>query len=101
MDYMQKLSYHFKPKKGWMNDPNGLVYYKGMYHFFYQYCPDFEIPWKQPVCWGHAVTKDFIEWEELPIAISPDTECDKDGAWSGTAVVKDDVPLFSIFFGYK
>lgn len=96
MDYQQKLLHHFKPKKGWINDPNGLVYYKGMYHVFYQHCTDFEIPWQQPMHWGHAVTKDFIEWEELPVALTPDLEYDKDGCWSGTAVVKDNV-LYLIY----
>ena len=87
--YNQKLKYHFKPEKGWMNDPNGLVYFKDEYHIFYQHAPDFEQPWKQPMHWGHAVTKDFLTFEELPIAIAPDTEYDRMGCWSGTAIVKD------------
>lgn len=90
MDYLQKPSYHFKPNKGWINDPNGLVYYKGMYHIFYQHCPDFEVPGKQPMHWGHAVTKDFMKWTELPIALAPDMKYDQGGTWSGTAIVKDD-----------
>ena len=91
MDYTQNLKYHYRPKKGWVNDPNGLVYFDGWYHVFYQHAPDFEIPWKQPMHWGHARTKDFLEWEELPVALYPDTEYDARGCWSGTATVKDGI----------
>lgn len=91
MNYLQQLNYHYRPSKGWMNDPNGLVYFKGCYHVFYQHAPDYEIPWKQPMHWGHARTKDFLVWEELPIALYPDREYDNNGCWSGTAIVKDDV----------
>ncbi len=89
MDYAQKLQYHFRPPKGWVNDPNGLVYFDGSYHVFYQHAPDFEQPWKQPMHWGHARTKDFLNWEELPVALYPDQEYDNNGCWSGTATVKD------------
>ena len=91
MDYTQPLSYHFRPRKGWINDPNGLVFFKGYYHVFYQHAPDFEVPWKQPMHWGHARTKDFITFEELPVALYPDKLYDTDGCWSGTAIVKDGV----------
>ena len=90
MDYSEKLKFHYRPKKGWINDPNGLVFFKGYYHIFYQHCPDFEIPWKQPMCWGHTITKDFINYEELPIALCPEFEYENNGCWSGTAIVKDD-----------
>jgi len=90
MEYLQELKYHYRPKKGWVNDPNGLVYFDGYYHIFYQHAPDYEIPWKQPMHWGHARTRNFIEWEELPVALYPDREYDNNGCWSGTAVVKDD-----------
>ena len=89
MDYSQKLKYHYRPRKGWINDPNGLVCFQGYYHVFYQHAPDFEIPWKQPMHWGHARTKDFLTWEELPIALFPDREYDSNGCWSGTAIVKE------------
>lgn len=91
MDYLQKLCYHYKPKKGWVNDPNGLVYFKGYYHIFYQHAPNFETPWKEPMHWGHARTKNFIDWEELPVALFPDRDYDNNGCWSGTATVKDDI----------
>ncbi len=87
MDYTQKLSFHYRPKKGWINDPNGLVYFKGWYHVFYQHAPDSETPWTQPMHWGHARTQDFLCWEELPCALCPDRDYDRSGCWSGTAVV--------------
>lgn len=90
INYTAPLKYHYRPKKGWNNDPNGLVYFKGYYHIFYQYAPDHEIPWKQPMHWGHARTKDFLRWEELPVALTPGDKYDGGGCWSGTAIVKDD-----------
>ena len=89
MDYTKPLKYHYKHKKGWMNDPNGLVYFKGYYHVFYQHAPNHTIPWQEPMHWGHARTKDFLNWEELPVALTPNTPYDKSGCWSGTAIVKD------------
>ena len=89
MDYSRRPQYHYRPKKGWVNDPNGLVYFDGYYHVFYQHAPDFEIPWQQPMHWGHARTKDFLHWEELPIALFPDTVYDDNTCASGTAIVKD------------
>jgi fructan beta-fructosidase len=62
---------HFTPDSMWMNDPNGMVYYEGEYHLFYQYFPD-SIVWG-PMHWGHAVSKDMISWEHLPIALYPDS----------------------------
>ena len=89
MDYLEKLKYHYKPSKGWINDPNGLVYFKGYYHIFYQHSPDYEAPGPQAMHWGHARTKDFLSWEELPIALFPDKEYDDCGCWSGTAIEKN------------
>ncbi len=90
INYAEDLKYHFRPKKGWINDPNGLVYFKGYYHIFYQHAPDSETPWNQPMHWGHARTKDFLTWEELPVALTPGDSYDGGGCWSGTAIVKDD-----------
>ncbi|OQD42518.1 glycosyl hydrolase family 32 [Croceivirga radicis] len=74
--------YHFSPEKGWMNDPNGLVYKDSMYHLFYQYYPNATV-WG-PMHWGHATTKNFKKWEHKPIALYPD---DLGFIFSGSAVV--------------
>jgi len=89
MNYNVPPKYHFATEKGWINDPNGLVYFNGYYHVFYQHSPNFEKPWQENMHWGHARTKDFLNFEELPVALFPDKPYDKDGCWSGTAIVKD------------
>ena len=77
--------YHYTPGIKWMNDPNGLVWYKGEYHLFYQYNP-FADTWGATISWGHAVSKDMVHWEELPVAI-PAT--DALSIYSGSAVVDE------------
>lgn len=63
--------FHFSPEKSWMNDSNGLVYYQGEYHLFYQYYPDSTV-WG-PLHRGHASSKDLVHWQHLPVALYPDS----------------------------
>ena len=76
--------FHFSPPANWMNDPNGMVYYDGEYHLFYQYYPDSTV-WG-PMHWGHAISKNLVNWKHLPIALYPDT---LGYIFSGSAVVDD------------
>lgn len=84
----KRLQVHFEPKTGWINDPNGLIYFRGRYHAFFQHNP-FAPKWDR-MHWGHAVSDDLIHWEELPIALYPDQPYEDDGGcFSGSAVEKD------------
>jgi len=84
-------AYHFVPPANWMNDPNGLIQFRGDYHLFYQYNPD--APVSANKHWGHAVSKDLVHWEHWPIALAPTPGGpDKDGCYSGCAVVQGGVP---------
>ena len=74
--------FHFTPEKNWMNDPNGLVYYKGEYHLFYQYNP-FGNTWGH-MSWGHAVSSDMVHWKHLPVALAEENGI---MIFSGSAVV--------------
>lgn len=76
--------FHVAPQVGWMNDPNGFSVYQGKVHLFYQYHPYSDV-WG-PMHWGHCTTKDFIKWENMPIALAPDQEYDMAGCFSGSAV---------------
>lgn len=98
--------FHFTPAKNWMNDPNGLVYYDGEYHLFYQFNP-YGNRWGH-MTWAHSVSKDLVHWEALPIAIP---EADKIMIFSGSAVVDEknssgfatkpgEVPMVAIYTGH-
>ncbi|KAJ8727850.1 hypothetical protein PYW08_016235 [Mythimna loreyi] len=67
-----KLHYHVTPPVGWMNAPNGFIFYKGQYHLFYQYYP-YDTQWG-PMHWGHVVSPDLVNWELLPTALRPGNE---------------------------
>lgn len=78
--------FHFTAQKNWLNDPNGLVYYKGVYHLFFQYWPP-----RRPAAykeWGHAVSTDLVHWEQIPHPIPPHKVWG--GCWSGSAVVDEE-----------
>lgn len=98
--------YHFTPEKNWMNDPNGMVFYEGEYHLFYQYNP-FGDKWGH-MSWGHAVSPDMVHWKHLPLALA-----EEDGVmiFSGSAVIdwnnssgfgkNGKPPLVAIYTGYR
>jgi len=73
---------HFSPKEKWTNDPNGMVYYGGTWHLFFQYYPDSTV-WG-PMHWGHATSRDLVHWRQEPIALYPDS---LGYIFSGSAVV--------------
>ncbi|MEH7200544.1 glycoside hydrolase family 32 protein [Priestia megaterium] len=79
-----RLGYHIMAPANWINDPNGLVQYKGEYHVFYQHHP-YDENWG-PMHWGHVKSKDLVHWKHLPIALAPGDACDTDGCFSGSAV---------------
>jgi fructan beta-fructosidase len=66
-DQPYRPQYHFSPRQNWTNDPNGLVYFQGEYHLFFQYNP-FGEQWGH-MSWGHAVSHDLLHWHELPVAL--------------------------------
>ena len=79
--------YHLMAPIGWINDPNGFIFYEGEYHLFYQHYP-YDSVWG-PMHWGHAKSKDLVSWEHLPVALAPSEDYDKDGCFSGSALVED------------
>jgi fructan beta-fructosidase len=105
-DEVYRPQIHFSPKAHWINDPNGMVYYNGTYHLFFQYHPYSSI-WG-PMHWGHATSKDMIHWKEQPIALYPDSV---GTIFSGSAVVdknntsgfgkKGQIPLVAIYTSHN
>src|SRR6201996_5636788 len=99
---LYRPGFHFSPKEKWMNDPNGMVRYDGVYHLFFQYYPN-DIVWG-PMHWGHATSKDLVHWQQQPIALYPDS---LGYIFSGSAVVDSlnttgfakngKIPLVAIF----
>lgn len=91
--------YHFMPETGWLNDPNGLIFFRGKYHFFFQFNP-YSGFWDS-MHWGHAISDDMIHWEYLPPALAPSERYDhhqKGGCFSGSAI-EHDGKLFLVYTG--
>lgn len=93
----QRTSFHFQPEKNWMNDPNGPMFYKGWYHFFYQYNPNGAV-WGD-IVWGHAVSNDLIHWLHLPLAMVADQWYDINGVWTGSATILPDGQVIMLYTG--
>ena len=84
--------YHLLPPAGWLNDPNGPLFWEGKYHLFYQFSPEVNPP--GPKLWAHAVSGDLVHWEHEPVALSPTAGGpDAEGCWSGSAAVDGDTPV--------
>jgi len=82
--------YHFMAEEGWINDPNGLTFFRGKYHYFYQFNP-YDSYWGA-MHWGHAVSSDLLHWEYLPVALAPSELYDnheRGGCFSGTSIEHD------------
>ncbi|MEY9774695.1 GH32 C-terminal domain-containing protein [Arthrobacter sp. MW3 TE3886] len=84
-DEPYRPAYHYTPAKNWMNDPNGMVFHKGVYHLYYQHNPSGNT-WGN-MSWGHATSTDLTHWKEQPLAISTD---DQEDVFSGSVVVDKD-----------
>ncbi|MGX7031534.1 glycoside hydrolase family 32 protein [Vagococcus zengguangii] len=89
-------SYHITPLEGLLNDPNGLICFKGIYHVFYQWNATGTT--HENKSWGHLISKDLVNWERLAPALVPSEYYDKNGVYSGTAVEKDNL-LYLFYTG--
>jgi beta-fructofuranosidase len=84
----QRPVYHFRPPAQWNNDPNGTIFYKGWHHLFYQHNP-YKAEWGS-MHWGHARSRDLVNWEHLPIALWPSLEKGEQHVFSGSAILGPD-----------
>lgn len=100
-DDPNRPAYHFQPPANWNNDPNGMFFYDGYYHMFYQHNP-YSDEWNW-MHWGHARSKDLVHWEHLPIALWPSVEKGENHCFSGSGYVMDDGKpvLFYTSIGHK
>lgn len=88
-------SYHLCPPVGWMNDPNGTVFYQGYYHVFYQWNP-YSDQWGT-IHWGHARSRDLITWEHLPAALTPSPELGEAHCFSGCLALRAEHPPLILY----
>ncbi|CAN1333329.1 Acid beta-fructofuranosidase [Linum perenne] len=93
----QRTAFHFQPEKNWMNGTIGPLYYKGWYHFFYQYNPNAAV-WGD-IVWGHAVSHDLIHWLHLPLAMVADQWYDVNGVWTGSATILPNGNVVMLYTG--
>ena len=84
----QRLTHHLMPPTGWLNDPNGLCYFKGRYHVFFQYSP-FDVEGGLKL-WGHYSSEDLVSWRYEGVPLYPDSSYDCHGVYSGSAIVEDE-----------
>ncbi|KAG2494572.1 hypothetical protein HYH03_007338 [Edaphochlamys debaryana] len=85
----RKPIFHIAPPRGWINDPNGPIFYKGYYHMFYQYV-ETGCQWSWGLLWGHAVSRDLVTWQHMPPALAPSFGgFDGDGCFSGCCTVDE------------
>lgn len=89
MNQKYRLKFHLMPPVGWMNDPNGLCFYKGLYHVFFQYAPSGPCAYER--FWGHYTSPDCLHWKYEGIAIKSDCAWDANGAFSGCAFTGDNM----------
>ena len=89
MDNKWKQQLHLEPPIGWLNDPNGLCWFKNKYHVYFQYAPD-DVNGGVKKCWGHYESKDMLSWDFTGTVLFPDTPADASGAYSGSAIVVGD-----------
>ncbi len=85
-DNSRRMGFHIVPPTGWLNDPNGLCQFRGRYHAFFQYSPDW--PHGGERCWGHATSTDLVSWKYHDIALHQDIPEDANGAYSGSAFIE-------------
>lgn len=95
MKDINRLKLHIQPSSGWINDPNGLCQLNGVYHIFYQYSLD---PLGGNKAWGHKTTTDFIHWNTEEPKLLPDSYFDKDGVYSGSALI-DENKMYLFYTG--
>ncbi|GAU20730.1 hypothetical protein TSUD_231440 [Trifolium subterraneum] len=90
----QRTAFHFQPEENWMNGP---LYYKGWYHFFYQYNPN--AAYWGDIVWAHAASRDLIHWIHLPLAMVADEWYDQNGVWTGSATILPNGDIVMLYTG--